>query len=362
VNLLATLLPGVRQLRTPLAVGVLWIVALVLPLSPQSIPLGAAPESLRALGALLNPLPQSYLLVAAVFGAYILGNIMLGMSEGFLRVVSAPILNGVVEILTRLQRMAYHRRLKKGTQVRPGLYRSFWPRLSDDLQDPSSVRGPLMDLVSSAYAKVGGPSIASMSFPIDGLIERLDVTALQVWSKEPAQYQEYDRLGAEADFRAGVGLPLMAISVSLAIRFNWAILLVTLIAVLTLARQSLSLRRKRDALIANALYLGVAESPQILGLLEGLGEQVAAGDLSPDDSWPKWAAATVVALDRRADGDLSSQALNDLLATFGPEGLDEAEAYFDLHDVDSAEYIRRVRERKAREADQRPGRRAEAGA
>jgi hypothetical protein len=76
--MLATLLPGIRDLRTPLATGYLWLVALWLVVHnhvPKSLHEAHGPlRSLYELGGILG---QGALVAAVSFIAYIMGSILL---------------------------------------------------------------------------------------------------------------------------------------------------------------------------------------------------------------------------------------------------------------------------------------------
>lgn len=344
MNLLASLLPGVRELRTPLVIGVLWLLTIVLALSPDAKLLVLLPDSVQALSDLLRDVPPSFLWIGALVPAYLLGSVLMGLSEGFLRHVSTRLLNLIAAIVRGLDKARNGRRYgKHGFQ--PGQWTRMWPSLLEDVSDVASVRGPVIDYVSNEYTRVGAPSFAAMAFPVEALIEQLDVTALQVWSKEPAQYQEYDRLGAEADFRAGVGLPLLALGICASIQTGaqWVAIPLTLIAVLTLARQSISLRRKQRVLMANALYLGMAESQPLSGVVDGLAALLEAGKLTKDDSWGTWWAATAVVFSRRSEYELENAVLHEVLTISDEDELDAATQYLLQHNPESGEFIGRER-------------------
>lgn len=340
MGIFATLLPGVRQLRTPLAIGGLWLTLIILAASPDGNPLSAVPDDLDPTITIFRKLPESYLGVGLLFGSYIIGSVLSGLSEGFLVHFSSKALRLTNWITGKLGELFNGEHW--GNQSFLGKYWNIWPSLDHDMTDVASFRGPILDSVSEAYAGLEAPTGASLAFPIEGLIDRLDITALQVWSTEPLQYQEYDRLGAEADFRAGIGLPLTALGVLFAIRLHWLAFPIFLLAAITLARHSLSLRRQQNVLMANALYIGTAKSPLLSGVITSLENRLALGDLRPQDSWGKWWGATAVALTERSEFDLSNSVVHEILSIDEARSLLDSREYLQTHDRDSYDLLKRL--------------------
>src|SRR4051794_20271531 len=77
MTFLAQLPPGLRDIRVPFAVGVLWVsaIALIIPLAPKSVQSGGT-AALAQDRVIIDVVPHSVLLGLAPLGIYILGVLM----------------------------------------------------------------------------------------------------------------------------------------------------------------------------------------------------------------------------------------------------------------------------------------------
>ena len=281
MNVLTTLLPGLRELRTPLAIGAMWLVAAALVVAPIWPDLLLQNAGLSALQKLLAPLPQAFVLSGLAFLAYVLGAVLAELSDW---------------LIDRVMRVAggIGRLVRKKVRYRK---RTRWVHRLTKAVDVSEVRGPVIDAVGSAFAKTAAPSAIAFAFPIEIVIGRFDATALQLWHKSAAQYQEYDRLRAESAFRRGISVPFLAISIVLGASISWWIVLAAVVCVTALIVQSVQLDHRRAVLIANALYQELVTDP----LLEGVVREVPKVKVQKDAEYPAWHAVLVVALDRMGE-------------------------------------------------------------
>jgi hypothetical protein len=326
LNLLSAVLPGLREFRTPLATGLLWALGILIAWSPDGVLLGSAPPSVRGLLDLSSNLPDPYLTGAGFFAAYLVGAVTPGLSEVFGKYACSPFLRLIDWLLRSYDQWRFTRKMaRKGFEG--GMYRESWSALHHDLDvEGPSVRGPILDAVAAAYGKVGAPSSASFALPVEPFVERLEVTALQLWSVQPTQYQEFDRLGAEANFRTGIALPLGFVGFLIAMRTSWLVLIPVAIAVLVLTRQALACTRRKRELIANALSLGLVESTLLVGVMDGLKEL----GLMKEDGVPRWHAATMVALSRRGEYDVETEVIHGAVARFSGDDLKEILDYLTM--------------------------------
>lgn len=118
-----------------------------------------------------------------------------------------------------------------------------------------------MDAIAEAYRRGKVPVDAALQYPVEAVIDRLDVTSLQLWHSAPTQYQEYDRLRAEAAFRVGVALPLAAASliggVLISGVLGFSIGAIGLLGAFVMVIQARVLDHRRDVLMATVISQGL---------------------------------------------------------------------------------------------------------
>ena len=210
------------------------------------------------------------------------------------------------------------------------------------LEYPPSVMTPVGDSIAAAFARAGAPGGAHLHFPWDTVLERLDTAAVQLGQTAPVQAAEYDRLRAEAEFRSGVIAPLGVLSLVILWPTHWSLLLAVSAGLLVLAWQAKSLRRETHELLATCLYLGYAKLPT----LESLADELKRMTLPPKSSDGKWIGATVVALQRLGDWDLSDLTERKFLAdSSNPDDTRDFVAYLKEYDAETAELAERLMER-----------------
>lgn len=100
-----------------------------------------------------------------------------------------------------------------------------------------------MDAISRRYADAGVLPDVYLAFPVSLLQSQLESLSLQLWHKAPDQYQESDRLRAEAGFRDGVALPIATLGIVLGSVITWWISLAFALGALVLVMQARLLRR-----------------------------------------------------------------------------------------------------------------------
>ena len=141
---------------------------------------------------------------------------------------------------------------------------------------------------------MGAPQSATIAFPINAVLGRIDTLGLQLWEAAPEQYQEYDRLKTEAAFKSGVISPLFVASFLIGDGVSWWVTPIVLGAMGVLSHQAQVARVRAEEMVATALYLGTIEIP----LLQALAEQLQRLDLDINDSEDAWTAGVIVALER----------------------------------------------------------------
>jgi len=207
--MLASLLPGLRDLRTPLTVGYLWLLfgwfsfgdAL-----PRSDPRdgGVVSRTYELVGILGAPAAVA----ALSFAAYVIGAIVTLPTEGGL----------ATSLLRRLEPRVHGRgpgaehrlraRLRRllSSADEPGTRSEFDRRLK-------GIRAAAAELPADVRRRVGfpeGPRGEELVPPLSDLRDRL-------LAMNQDMYGEYDRYAAEASFRLNVVPPLLALSAVVAV-------------------------------------------------------------------------------------------------------------------------------------------------
>jgi hypothetical protein len=236
--ILSSILPGVRQLRAPLAAGYLWILfVFLLAHLGSSEPHSGIGRDLARLGDALSP---AGLAVAVSFAAYLVGSFSHGLSQGASRWLGN----------------------------RLGLYNSgrlSWRGLEglEDLLMPRAVAGLL---VSPEEAR-------DLSSEV---VDELDLVKSRLLETEHDIHNEVDRLHAEADFIAAVISPLIAVGVFAVLQIpvgpvggfpqGWVefflVLGVVLVAYVMIIQGVLIYQRANDKIV-DAIFLEQVRSPAL---------------------------------------------------------------------------------------------------
>lgn len=289
--MLAALLPGIRELRTPLAAGYLWLTVLWLILSPRidrlDLPSGAisliesdGAGQLIAIGS------------AVTFAALIVGILAEGTYDLLLRYVIRRALptdpvRGFLGWRDLLRRLASAGSRLRSGPTKGGL-RSLTlaateavreaerklDRSASDLRDLvlllGFVRGRSDRMLSDeerARARAELDQIATdrvrdslRAWLVIRIIDQLDLLARRLVSEDPALFSVYDRLRSEAQFRTAITPPLFAITLSSALIWTgWAAL--ALVALPILVTQAIRKGDQASDLLIDAMLIGKATAP-----------------------------------------------------------------------------------------------------
>jgi hypothetical protein len=251
LNLFAAVMPGIREVRTPLSVGGLWLCFLYLLLAPKwsdysNGHTGGAAWLLSAIAAV----PTAYLVGGLAFAAYLMG------------IAVQPISVTLGKLVLRPLYIAQERRYTPPGKVQRAVFNWVRARLK-----VSEYLSPITDAVTSTYVRAGLPASMALHYPNELVLNRLDATALQLWKANADQYQEYDRLRAERDFRRGVWLPLIAVGCPLGWLLGWWLSPLVAIGAFVLLYQCWGLDHRRKVLIANALFQHLAEDAELKAMV-----------------------------------------------------------------------------------------------
>ncbi|HYV32055.1 MAG TPA: hypothetical protein VEO53_13245 [Candidatus Binatia bacterium] len=283
--MLMNLLPGLRDLRAPLAAGYLWLTGLWVLLSDAVPSRSTATGVLAHAYALTAAVGRGAVLVAVSFLAYLIGAVLSVDSDGavvhFLAFIfsrqayskaSARPMASLAELKSYLASLAgqisptvrkdiidYVERLKRNAVITSGgTPRPNNTEISVIQQWNAGLHQPifgLFNMVDSLYGWVISVWLAlteTMLASINSEVRQL-VTQLRVSS--PALFDQYDRARGEAEFRISVAFPLTFVAGALA--WKWTPLWLFLLPGVALITRS-GLRRASEAtdVVAQAALAG----------------------------------------------------------------------------------------------------------
>lgn len=234
--MLASLLPGLRDVRTPLAVGYLWLVLVWIWWSEDISGAFRDSEVGDRVRELHDTVGAAGSLAAISFAAYVLGAVaVLPADRGLLR--------------TTL-----------------GMARGMVPNLEAwEVQDNYlvAVEGLKAEILDQAREDGVTPEqLTSLGESLDRAAETLPVQLRpQLLVSNQEMFGEYDRLEAESLFRINLCLPVLAAAITLGVDVSgWFFVLGPLVTVAFLF-QGLSRQAAAEAVILEAVLAGVIEHP-----------------------------------------------------------------------------------------------------
>lgn len=302
---LASLLPGLRDLRAPLAAGYVWLVALYIALEPLALPRAQATGVWASVLRLEDVAGTVGFGVAVTFVAYLVGSISEAVAVGIARGSSHWLGWGT---------LPYHRpgdgRLEQTNRSRARRCVEFIAQKTSSLSPRSSsavhalaaarldpIRFELGRLESSLekllflgdgpHEAMGAPiavgerelgqviwrmmpewqqlACEALETPDDArepvwtrvvsqlgdrLVEQFDLARTNLVGREAEQFSTIDRLRSEAELRSALTLPLGALAAALGWRAGWfASVLIVIAAAALLSQALLRLRQSNDALV-----------------------------------------------------------------------------------------------------------------
>ncbi|MFJ7907464.1 hypothetical protein [Kitasatospora sp. NPDC096204] len=211
--MLMNLLPGLRELRTPLATGYIWLVGLWFLLRDQ------APDRAQASGVVLSAYQLKDLvglpavLAACSFAAYIIGLAQVSPSSLRDRLIRVPLMRKLLkDVPTR------------SNDVQPDVFGEGEEFRAEDGTPPSVSHGSLRSLrtlVRDMALKAdprGAPDqlrLGTMGVEqaVRDVLDDLRTLSLRLQVEKADLFQEYDRLTSEATFRVNVGLAIGGLTV-----------------------------------------------------------------------------------------------------------------------------------------------------
>lgn len=253
-------MPGFRDLRTPFVVGAIWIVAALLVIYPSRADVVGLP-GIAAVTAVMGGFPPSVGLAAVGLAAYIVGTAAVGSMNWLLG--------------SRLAVQAQRRWRSRDhfeDELRWNAATLKMSRRAIALTESAMVQR--LRPVSSALADLA---------PRDLIVYEFELATLKLGHEAQAQYQQYDRLRAEAEFRTQLVVPLTVlvavIAIGLTPRLGWSLLLAGLALVFVIGRRGAQVMMESSEFLATAIYLGYASTPMLDALVVE-GEKVLGRELA----------------------------------------------------------------------------------
>jgi hypothetical protein len=236
--ILSSILPGVRQLRAPLAAGYLWLLfAYLLTHLGSGTPHSEFAEDLTRLAHAMSP---AGLAVAVSFAAYLLGSFSQGLSLGIW--------------LWLAERIAPVDSFRLSPRGYAGL---------DDLLTPRAMAG---EIKSAAEAR----ELAK------DMIGELSLVKTRLLEVKQDLHNEIDRLHAEADFVGAVLFPLLAVGIVAALAipvgpvgpFDVGLIKTLLVIGVVLISEGFGIQaiktyQQANDKLVDAVFLGQARSPAL---------------------------------------------------------------------------------------------------
>ncbi|MCI4063673.1 hypothetical protein MRQ36_14190 [Micromonospora sp. R77] len=331
MGLLTSLLPGLRDLRAPLASGLLWLGVLVAIFAPHSdrilrdTPEGAAIKELLASGSGTATVP---LLVSVAF--------LIGSAANTLSQLTARLIGSVgLDLLAKLEKLSLSRfRFKKGAAWLPIRLFANLVTARKSLQPISlTARQLIVDAVQNIFGRSKAPGSVSLIYPIDSVLDSLSYSAAHLAVAAPTLYQEYDRLRSESEFRVAVVPPMLTLAILLPLEHSPYIILFTAVGCCVLLAQAVQQVRAANNILANAVYLDHATLPNIQSVAD------AFKDLVPQpETDGQWIGALIAILDHKGLFDEANAATGEL-ADHSERILEDAAWYLREHDRPQFRYL-----------------------
>lgn len=262
--MLASLLPGLRDLRVPLATGFLWLTVIwllvypIIPAQEEAVGLASAVYTIfRALG------PAAFLAVVT-FIAYIIGILL-----------ARP---GTIVSRTALGWRGWHRPLSTSSVVESQQLalrvaldmvevgaRLPQIRVADGMAQLAPARAiSAVDVSSDRALQETGEIVGEL---VDRMRGKVPLVATRLLADNRDLFDRYDRAEAEAAFRLGISTPLVVLSLLIPIRFglDWWLCLLFLVAgvatALVLILEGSRKETESNDAIYQAVFAGKAEFP-----------------------------------------------------------------------------------------------------
>lgn len=296
-SVLVNVLPGLRDLRAPLAAGYVWLLAIYVafqPLIPSRVEATGVWDSLLDLGGTVSVFGVA---VAISFVAYLVGSISEAARDAVVAPLAkllapAPPFSDSEDPLSELviaspapfsQTSIFA--IDELVQERLREIDDHLRRIADTTMDEVlSRRGDVPDLIRRAIPDLHGfegpePPPSPRRLVMSRLLQELDLMRTNLLGKESELYSAIDRKRSEAEFRAALALPLGSLAAAFAWRATWWAAVLVVGAAVVLVLQGVRRQRESNDALIEALRLKRAKAPSLQrldALINGLR------DVTPD--------------------------------------------------------------------------------
>ncbi|MGW0165978.1 hypothetical protein ACWDWT_12390 [Streptomyces sp. NPDC003343] len=285
--MLLNLLPGIRELRTPLASGSPWVLFVWVIVGDDVPEFSKATGLLGRLYELSSFLGKPAVLGALIFCCYLVGAVLQIPRNGLIVHLLSVVAFGVAEVVARLMGdygdlLSGYRWLHEGQSARNTRLAA---RLTPKTIDTFAANFVLKDAADDDRRTLSGQTLRNTrtARTLQLLLADTGELSTRLHAANTDLYQEHDRGAAEADFRINTGIALtfllVAAAVSSSAYFLAAVPLSGLLVIRGLARN----REANDVLFL-ALALGIIDSPVVYRDLRRIAHPLrTVRDESPPD-------------------------------------------------------------------------------
>ena len=277
--MLPSLLPGLRELRAPLAAGYIWLFSVWLGLHsslPKRAEAHGIVDAIYDLGDVISVLGLG---VAISFIAYLLGAISQSMLDDPLRFAGRVLRPALLlpgdparfrELVAVSPPPLQNRTAEgfRGEISKSGL-----------LALHAFLRGLLQEKVGKASIRVQGtiPDDLTMRYVL-GIFSEFRVVQTRLIGESNELFTQFDRFRAEAEFRRSMVVPLSVLVILVAVQTTWIWLFGFLIQFL-LYRDAVRLQESAGDVLADAVAAAKVSSPSLERLDQDIGADLHQTDL-----------------------------------------------------------------------------------
>lgn len=273
MTVLSALLPGVRAVRAPLAAGFILFLSIWLAVEPSVPRRSGDATGIWASLVRLDTVASGAVVVAMVsFAAYVAGSLFLIVSTSVVPDRVSRVLMTVGRDMTAMEGGPLHRLLPSVDEA-GAFHAHISERVAIETDDDRTITGPATLRVISSLAYLDWPYLS-----------------LSVVGTQPHLYAEIDRFESEADFRAALIGPIVALACVVAFRLDalWYSALVLLGGLGIAAALALGWRQGRlraNSTLASGIQAGLIEpaSLQPTTIAQVL-QEVRDAAMRPEDS------------------------------------------------------------------------------
>lgn len=306
--MLSNLVPGIRELRAPLAAGYIWLAFGWLVWGRHFPDLKHSTGLLKEIQTLGHSAGTPSVGVALSFAAYLIGVLSVALSDWLLKNRAERLTGVAVSLMkSKMFRRAGLRLMNQETTVKNMLEWAVRQRLKsrhvdyllDSMVNPSIIESDFLGMFRSKMIHPSRGKNTLSAFILSGIspsdIDEYDTDLLNSEARDgiaknlvdsmvsdlplvPARllghdaelYDNYDRQRAEAQFRAAVAVPLIPATIALSIAMGSLVVLVIILMAIVLLATTYQKRQAADFVLAEAICAGRVDTPalDILNVLD----------------------------------------------------------------------------------------------